>query len=319
MIDAYASAPHYAAHIRPIYDKLPPSHQGTFYTDRPPNRGGPVIVASIGCYQQTARRPVILCEHGAGQTYANPNPAYAGGTGRDRVVLFLCPNEHTAEANRSAYPDVPSVVVGVPYVDRWAGHQPTAGKVLAVSWHWRNRTARPQGAGDSAWPHYRHAFPAQLDRLRSDGWTVLGTAHPRAWKNMQTDQGAAVDLRNWYGTHGVEVVEDLGDVLDRAAVFAADTTSATWLAAAAGLGVVLLDSPAYERAYELRLWPRFDPKANAIGLRVRAPNVFASAVTHTYTILPHRNIGAALDLVVPYRDGTAAGRAAAAIVEHVRL
>ena len=319
MIDAYASAPHYAAHLRPVFDALPASHRGTFYTDRPPNRGGPIMVASIGCYQATSRRPVVLFEHGHGQTYADPNPAYAGGTGRERVVLFLNPNDHTSEANRSAYPGIPSVTCGIPYVDAWAHHKPTGGKVVAFSWHWRNRSARPVGAGDSAWPHYRDTFPAQIDRLRSDGWTILGTAHPRAMRRMQTDTNASVDLRNWYGTLGVEVVDDLADVLNRASVFVADTTSASWLAAAAGLGVVLLDSPAYQRAYDLRLWPRFDPKANAIGLRVRDPNVLASAVAHTHTILPHRDIGAALDLVVPHRDGTAAARAAAAIVEHVRL
>ena len=319
MIDAFCSQAHYVPHVRPVFDAIPPHLRGRWYEgfDRPHGLGSPVLCASYSCYAGAGRRPVIMLEHGVGQVYEGGNPAYAGGGHRERVVLHLNPNDHTTAANAEAWPDVPSVTVGLPMLDRYAGLEVERSKVVAFSWHWRNRTARPVGAGDSAWPHFREHFPAQVEALHASGWTVLGHAHPRVIASgMQTNRRVTVHLQNWYGTMGVEWVPDFDDVLRRASVFAADTTSALWIAAALGLRTVLLDCPAYTKAKTLQLWPRFDPDASAIGPTVTEPSALASAVQDAYDSPPAPSF--TLDLTVPFRDGRSAERAARTICEHVR-
>lgn len=139
MIDLFASAPQYAAHLTPIFDAL--SAQGlsdrsygsrshhewaTARLPRPAQQRGvqAVMVASYVDYERTYPAPVVYVEHGAGQTYeADPlsaaNPSYAGGPGFERVVLFVCPSEHVAERWRQAYPSIPAVAVGCAKLDPW--------------------------------------------------------------------------------------------------------------------------------------------------------------------------------------------------------
>lgn len=89
-------------------------------TGRPPRNSAttaPVVVGSGGDALVVRPRPVVLVEHGAGQTYDVEHTAYAGGPGREGVVLFLCPNDHVAQLNADRYPGARSVVVGSPRLD----------------------------------------------------------------------------------------------------------------------------------------------------------------------------------------------------------
>lgn len=135
ILDAYASAPHYAAHIEPVWAALPPEARGTFWTARARDRWGTpvparwpldrlVLVASYVDARRARPRPVVYLEHGAGQTYPGDSrsaghPSYSGGRELDHVVLFLCPSGVVADRWSARYPDVPAVVVGCPYLDRW--------------------------------------------------------------------------------------------------------------------------------------------------------------------------------------------------------
>ena len=129
MIDAYASQSHYHDHIWPIWEQL--DDVGRFIVHRslenlrahdlvgaaPPPDRTPIIVAGTSDLMKVARRPVVFVEHGAGQTYTTAHPGYAGGPGRGRVGLFLCPNETVADKNKKTYPKASSVVVGSPRVE----------------------------------------------------------------------------------------------------------------------------------------------------------------------------------------------------------
>lgn len=309
-VDFFATERHYYEHMRPVWDALEPDERGTFYVydrgmrdlphspghfyARPEPASRPVVTCSYGDYQHTAGRRVIYAEHGAGQNYLNANRAYAGAAERERVVLFLNPNEHTAQANLRAHPTVPSVVVGFPYLDRFEPRKRN-GRTVAFSWHWQNGY---WPASCSAFRHYKRALPAAIDRLRGDGWEVIGTAHPRAWlKNPKVGP--------WYEQHGIEAVHDLAEVIERADVLCADNTSAQWLTAALGIGQVVLDCSDYRHGYAEALWPRFTVP---FGVRVTD----ASQIPNAVGLAPVDDVSE----VVPFVGG-AAERAVQAIRAYV--
>lgn len=308
MIDGFCSAEHYHAHLQPIWDALSPEERGTFYVlgrtlthlyDKPgytvgrpdPKVNRPVMVASYGDLQAAWQRPIVYLEHGVGQQYPRSNPAYAGGPGRERVVLMLCPNDHTTEANQAAHPDIPSVTIGTPWLDKHTPRERT-GRTVAFSWHWRNRM---WPASDSAFDHYKSGLRDAVGELRSDGWEVIGTAHPRAWHKPPA-------VAATYEALGVEMVHDLAEVVERADVLCADNTSAMPLSAALGVRQVVLDCPAYGVGYTEALWPRF---ALDLGVVAREASEIPVAVEASY--VPD------VSEVVPYTDGRCAARAVEAL------
>lgn len=245
MIDAVASSPHYAEHLQPIWDALPT--KGTF-TKRSQGKGL-VLVASLDDLRKCNPRPAVLVEHGAGQTYVdNRTPAgYAGGPGRGRVRLFVCPNERVAGLNARAYPQS-KVVVGSPRVERLRtiARQP---EKPVVSFHWDCRVS-PEAR--TAWPHYWNFPPVD----------VLGHGHPRAWGQYS----------RWWTSIGVEPVASFDDVIRRASVYAVDNSSTLYEAAACGIPVVALNAPWYRRDvnHGLRFWER-------VPLQVDGPEELAGA------------------------------------------
>ena len=136
LVDAYASAQHYHAHLAPIWEALPDEVRGVFWqpgSDRYQwgqrldlqhrDESRVVLVASFVDAQRMAPSPLVLVEHGAGQTYNDPRLAghgsYPGGSELGRVRLFVCPNDHVADAWLATYPNCRTVVVGCPFMDRW--------------------------------------------------------------------------------------------------------------------------------------------------------------------------------------------------------
>lgn len=334
MIDFLASGPHLLAHLRPVWDALEPSQRGTFHLTRGSGWTGEErhavtfagAVHDDGADRKVARplvgaawsdvvavrghRPMVLMEHGAGQTYRRPNPAFAGGTRRDGVSLYLCPNDRVATLNCEAYPNVPAVVVGTPWLDAWHSGRRTRsmlnGRTVAFAWHWDMQTMGD--AGRSAFDHYKAHLPGVFADLRAEGWTIIGTGHPKAWHRAQR-------LGAWYDAHGVETVRDLGDVLDRADVLVADNTSAQWLTAAVGIAQVVLDAPWYATGYKAELWPRF---ALPFGYHVSEPRLICEQVALAHEQWWRRtDFAASVRTVVPYADGQCSRRAADAIVKHL--
>lgn len=327
-IDFLSGEEHFSDHLAPIWHALPVELRGRFITDPvlvPRGRelgiemtshvrgpGGPVFVASWGDVQ-TARRArrtrIARIEHGIGQSYAGDprsqaavHESYAGGRGQEAVSLFLAPNRHSADRWRRAYPNASVVTVGSPKIDNPPAYEPSDEPVIAVSTHFDARVC-PETR--SAWPLYRDAMAALAKSSH-----VIAHAHPRA----------QVEVSHWARRHAIEWVPSLREVQRRAAVYVCDNSSSLYEFAATGRPVVVLDiptnrtGPGYRRDvhHGLRFWEAAD-----VGVRIDDPADLAAAVRTALADAPERRRAReeALDVVYAYRDGNAAQRAAAALVE----
>lgn len=259
-MDFVASERQYLEHLVPLWHALEPHERGTFYVARflqvhalragvagedlrriPPDPFGPLIVcASWKDLRRAPHRPAALLEHGVGQTYGDRHPSNPGGTHRDNVELFLCPNERVAERNHAAYPDAAVEVIGSPKMDPYFAREPVDHELwaVAVAFHWDNHQT----------PEARWAYPHFSGALRSvaERWETLGHGHPRAFRKLFAA----------YLANGIEPVEDFAEVLDRACVLVADNTSALYEFAAMDRPVVVLNAPWYRRtvSHGLRFW-----------------------------------------------------------------
>lgn len=167
------------------------------------------------------------------------HPAYSGGTGRDRVAVFLTVNEMTAARERARYPDAQVVVVGSTRLDTLlatrAPRGPLPRPVVAVAFHW-NWNGVPETR--ESWSYWRAAV---RDLAASGTVEVLGHGHPRMF----------ADLVRFYTRFGIEPVADLADVVARADLICVDNTSAgPEFAAATGRPVLWLNAPWYRRDVE---------------------------------------------------------------------
>ena len=325
VIDAYASLPHYARHLLPIWHALEPEVRGTFWapdatsswgvpiTARHPGPVQLMMVASHLDAMQMAPRPLVYVEHGAGQRYdgdpfderASKSPSYSGGNDHDRVVLFLCPSERVADAWRARYPAAQVAAVGPAVMDRHVGpHRlPIATRpaweapVVAVTFHWECGLC-PETT--SAWRHYD---PVLADLARDDGIELLGHGHPRLWPTIE---------RRW-ASLGVNATPDPDRVIAEADVLVADNTSLLYEFAATGKPVVVLNASWYRRNvhHGLRFWDAVpgemvdgpDDLAGAIHRALDTPTWYGEERAHA--------VAAAYDGL----DGHAAKRSATAIME----
>lgn len=328
MLDAVASQPHYADHLAPVWRALPAEARGHFYAATRPVAahmerlgleptlgsakvpGGPLLTAGFHDVRVAhPSRPVAYLEHGSGQSYRGDShvarqPSYPGGAERGRIGLFLVPHEHSARAERDAYPDAIVAVVGCPRLDPWAPVVRPHGLVVALAWHWPLRLV----------PETHWAFPEWRDRVLSElrddpEVTLLGSGHPRAWGQ----------LGRWYEKQGIEAVPDAAQVLERADVVVADTTSLMYEAMACGIGVVALNSRGYRRQVEhgLRFWARC-PEPSLW------PDAPEGALAHAVRVAaePGHRMGqmrSTEDLYPPWTRGRSAHLAAEALLAWLRL
>lgn len=233
VVDGYVSQAHYAEHLWPIIEALPVDRRGIIYAPRSVvheiTRDYPEIRAVVGfapspsrapclCggYQDLpyGRRPKVLVNHGAGQTYRNvESPSFAGGPGHEGADLFLCPNEHAAELEQARY-GKDAYAVGCPKLDGWASVPAPEPGVVAVTFHWRQyvKTLSGDKAPESswAWETWRERI-AKLAQQR----TVLGHCHPRARRELEA----------WWAQIGVEYVPRAQDLLARADTLILDNSS----------------------------------------------------------------------------------------------
>jgi hypothetical protein len=256
MIDFYASERHYVDHIAPVWHALGPDNRQTFLVSNPliqdyasskgldttisPPSGNLTLVASYGDYRRT-KGPVVFMEHGIGHSYSNNHPSYAGGSGKDRVVLFLCQHHLTAEKNQLSYPHIPAVIVGTPKLDNIAV-RPAQGRTVAVSWHWECKIA-PETR--SALPHFK---PILQTLKKAKDINLIGHAHPRTGFNKS--------VQRIYQQLGIEYVHNFEDILERADVYVIDNSSSAYEFAASGRHVLHLNAPWYRTDvnHGLRFW-----------------------------------------------------------------
>lgn len=224
-IRLFARKPHYRAHLTPIWEKLPAEYklEGPFQQfDRLLIAGGPDIRHG---------HPYIYVEHGAGQSYTGVSvPGYAGGSGHDACELFICPNEGVAARWLARYPDIPVAVVGCPRLDAYHGHVPPPNTV-AITFHFDLHLV-PETR--TAFQHYAASLGQVVNEYRSQGWHVLGHAHPRFTKR----------LKPYWQRLGVDWTDD---PLWDASVLIADNTSLLAEFLALGRPVVALNAPWYRR------------------------------------------------------------------------
>lgn len=319
MIDAYASFPHYLSHIVPIWHALDESIRGTFYIasslvadaqhhgieaqqGRPSSTRNPIIVAAYADYRSNSSRPVIFVEHGAGQVYSERenNPSYSGGAMRDRVVLFICPNETVAGRNQARYPTIPVAIVGCPRLDAYypipprIPHDPL---VVAFAFH-ADYSIAPETR--SAFRQFHTAIPL----VRDAGYHVIGHAHPRLYRRV-----APV-----YAKYGVDHTEDPDEVLGRADCLVVDNSSFGFEAAAVGVPIVWMSPTFYRR--EVKQWPRFWDALVLGPEATRAEGVLA-AVTEALAPVSldvQSTRDNFLSTIYSYRDKQASHRAAEAIM-----
>lgn len=324
-IDATASQSQYVDHLLPVWQALPAEARGTFYActrpvwkyalslgidatlGAPREPGNPLVFA--GHHDMTEAHPsrrLAYLSHGTDQTYEGDpimrrNPSYSGGRDRERVSLFLVPNEASAAKERALYGSARVEVIGCPRLDPFPPSvRPSGRLVVACAWHWDLRMCAETRW---AWPDWHRRVLAEL---RDDpSVTLLGTGHPRAWGQ----------LGRWYDQQGIEAVRDPNVVLQRADVVVADNTSLMWEAMACGVGVVALNARWYRRDVEhgLRFWERCpqpslwptEPEGalrHAVGLAAEPSLRFAQM----------RSVE---DLYPLHTRGVAAKMAAAALVE----
>ena len=289
LIDAFAQVESHARHLRPVWEQLPSEVRDHWYTgapgDEPIFGDNPTLIAAGSALDLTSTdRPVCLIEHGAGQSYDSVDTSgYAGGRGRERVSLFLCPNERVAEENQARYPDAQVAVIGCPALDqhygtggnrgvvaqidalpehvrRWGGFGPSphgpevevevdgGPTVVAFAWHWDCNLC----------PETQPAFAYYRDRIPqiADTYKVLGSGHPRNRDLYQAE----------YDSMGIETCWDPDELIRCADLLVVDNSSLLYEAAACGVPILAVDAPGYrsEVDHGLRFWDRIP------GLRLRA-------------------------------------------------
>lgn len=325
-IDLYASRPHYASHMLPVYRALPKALRGQLTGPRltdwwveaqpdPDPHGAVTMVAGYCDLQARAGRgPFVYVEHGAGQTYPGDpysadDPSYSGGLGHNEVALYVCPSETVAARWRKAYQGTPAVVVGCPVLDPWhnnvrpyeAQWQPT----VALAFHW-DCGLIPETR--SAFRHYEAAIGLCVAAWRAQGFQVVGHSHPRI----------SDALTPVWAEHGVQVVP-LGWVYDHADVLAADNTSIMYEFASLGRDVVCLNAPWYRRDVDhgLRFWSHMPglPVDTAAELEATVTALLSGDQSTLDRSRAMRD--RAVDEAYAHRDGLAAWRAAQAITKLV--
>lgn len=282
IIDMIATEPHYIDHLAPVWVHLPEENRGSFVcpdgeaahaqevgiTPRyfPPNgqRGDVVVTASWsdmgGIFGYSKR---VLMEHGVGQTYQGLewNPHYAGGgPQRDKVDLFLSPNDRCRKINERAHPGAEHHTIGSPFLDmlracvHYVGTTPTD---IAVSFHYDAADMIPEAG--NAWRWIGSEIPKLTDLA-----DVIGHAHPRLFN----------EIKPWYLDRGIAAAWWFPAVADLSWVYVCDNSSSMYQFAALDRPVVVLNPPHYRRDVEhgLRFWDMAD-----VGVQVNDPSQLLDA------------------------------------------
>lgn len=279
-VDMYIVQSHHADHALPVWDAIRPVHRGKLYTGfdqatfdyctmlgfepflgQPAPSDTPVIVASGN--ELPAVQRAILLSHGIDQTYQQVDHiCWAGGPGRDHVVLFVVPDEAAARANWDRYPNTPCAVVGSPHVEvlRQLPPYPLAEQRIAITGHWEASSLAPELRGGFAW--FEAAYE-KLCRARPESYVMHG--HPRMADFMQWK------AKEW----GVEYCGSFERLTQRAWALICDNSSALYEWAALNRPVVVVSPPWYRE--DCNHGKRFNEYRD-VGPHVRDPEQLEAAI-----------------------------------------
>jgi len=307
-LDWTPNTPHYLPHVLPVWQALPDRFRGTVTTTDarvravldeagvrysstvPTGVSGHLLAAGPRDVPAGDPRRLVLTQHGAGLTYDGQTP---WPTLESSIDLALCTKAGSAAAGSLRRRGVTVVDVGSVTLDT-PRPSDTGGRRLAVTGHWDN----------GAQPEQRSAFEwirSSVVDLAAGGWDVVAHHHPADPR----------PIRRWWEAHGIEFVDDLPDLYDRADVLIADNTSVLYEWATVR-PVVVLSPPWYRRhvAHNPRFW------AHVPGPQVSHPSELAATVATAVARLPEWETKRvdAVRHVYGVLDGRAAQRAVAAIV-----
>lgn len=287
ILDFFARRKHFVRHMAPIWEKIEPQYRGKFYVldglqeyakqlgveteivaapdgkimMAAPFGSNPIVTSSYKDMELALRkkmRPPILMEHGIGLT-PSTHPGYAGGVGgyRDKVDLFLVPNQHTYDKNARVYPRAQQVIVGVPKMDKWMGWKNpgplSTGPVVAIAFHWDGTNISPEAG--NAFEHYKKVLP---ELAMNPNYHLIGHYHPRSESFF----------RPIFEELGIEVVPEFDDVMERADLYINDCSSTLYEFLVTGKPVIILNDPKYRRELRgnIRFWQYTD-----VGIQVEEP------------------------------------------------
>lgn len=320
-IDAFATMDHWFDHVAAVWRHLEPHERGTFFMGsydccgaasrndvvaearHPTRTDRPILVASWADASRALRmqRPVILMEHGIGQSFNVDHASYSGAVEHKALRLRLVPNEQAAERHRNSKArKVPVEVIGCPKMDDLVTLDPPCSDTVALSNHWGDgKTLVPEMSG--AWFQWHKHYAAIPQAFPG----ALGHAHPKLWPKMnQTIEGL-----------GFEPVRYFTDVCRRASVYVCDGVSTLYEFAALDRPVVVLNPPHYRKDVNHggRFWDWAD-----VGVQVDDPGDIVDAITEARRDLPaqrdrRREITAE---VFPFL-GASGLRAVSALREHL--
>ena len=135
-VDFFATRAHYIDHIAPVWSAL--DQRGLFcvpdeLASHARSRGvkpaplselaagdGPIVTSAYADMSRCTKsqRHLIMFEHGAGFSFSNVHPSYAGGSHDRRFVSLFCEvNDWTQRRNLRTFHDARSHVVGCPKLD----------------------------------------------------------------------------------------------------------------------------------------------------------------------------------------------------------
>lgn len=246
--DFYITEPHYADHLIPIEEEL--NRRGVparivTHAEALADEQGPIVVAAYGdlcrVRSRNTGRPLVLMEHGAGQTYSGAGRgAYADGEDLAGVSLCLVPGPYAAvQRARNVGHRTRVVKVGLTKLfDLLASRRefirhakaPGRKRVVAFGWHWDCRVCPETRA---TWPRW---ISAVQGLTRADAWSVLGHGHPREWPLLEQE----------YAARKIRAERCFYKVMEVADVYVVDNSSTAFEALACGVPVLLLDSPGWD-------------------------------------------------------------------------
>lgn len=238
----HSGRPHYTHQLAALVHASSPGADYRFVDD--PIMADMIIVASRSDARTAAqhRKPVLLLEHGAGQSYVLPNGKRIDASGDEHpdpnVIAHLAPNIAAVEAARPYLPNATAHIIGSP----WLAHleatilphrQPAPGLIVYMP-HW-NPPLHTAARGSWPWaaPILRTLHMTEPDL------TVGYAPHPR--HNLNPDKHpSTARLHLERHTHTA--------ALTHASAILTDNTSMGWEAAALGIPTIWLQAPEYDNA-----------------------------------------------------------------------
>lgn len=234
LIGFVAQYPHLRRHLQPVIDELV-------------NRGcevregsGDLTLTAARYDAQRVAGPVVLVEHGAGQTYQIDGAVVDAGSSNKslqplgNVVLYVGPNQALCDLYRAWLPTA-KMVVASPIIE-WMRAQSRAPEKVAFAVHWASPLASSVPEAGTSWPESADILKA----LKPD----IAHCHPRiAGRFLRDLNHRQIDT---------PYVADWDQIWPQLRLLVVDNSSILWEAAAVGIDVAVINPRGWAGRHGLR-------------------------------------------------------------------